>query len=816
MLLQYKFAAAIFLIGLLAVIAMGTFHYYQSRQQAIAGHLRQLEGSARQHSEHLAALLASRASTLQALAEAPVLRDSLERSNTRLGSLAPGERLARILELDDRWRAAKGAVSPFVRRRLSNPTAELLKRHLSRHPETYGEIFVTDRFGLTVAATHNLTDLYQGDEYHWQATNLDGEPRIFFDDRGYDESADAPVLGVLVPVVKKGKVLGVLKGNLLLTGALQRFVASYGTVAPGAMQIVRSGGKVILGRESRVLDGRVNHRLVTAMAGAQAGSYTHEQGDGSLVAFTPVRLTLPGWTGEFGFGGRAFSERQRSGNEGEIWYVVLRQPLKAALAPLTLRIRDAVTIGGLAMVALALVALWLGHNLTRPLARMTTALGQVGRGDLDVQLETDTRDELRKLTVTFNAMVRDLRATRASRDRLLEIIEATPDLVELARPDGTVLYRNPGGWAMLGLDPQPSLSGYRMGQILTEWSQERFHKETLPTVMQKGFWQGEMAFRHADGHEIPVVQIFLGHRGPDSQVEYLSTIAHDLTALKQHQTELERHRRLTVMGELGSVLAHQLNQPLAAAEGFIEGTLNRVSHHGDPSGLRYGLEQTLAQVQRVGEIVQGVRKFLRAGEARVQSVDLNELVGGVVPALGTGWDTQGCRIRLHLAEGLPPASMDPVLVRECLLNLVRNAVEATLETPGTERAVDVMTGMSEDGEQLEVCVRDRGKGLPGPLQENLDRPLYSTKPEGTGLGLAICRTVVEAHVGGLWATANAPEPGTTFHVTLPKGGSRPGEKASSPAATESRAPEKAAARDREGPEERTERSEAGITRRNGE
>jgi signal transduction histidine kinase len=139
-----------------------------------------------------------------------------------------------------------------------------------------------------------------------------------------------------------------------------------------------------------------------------------------------------------------------------------------------------------------------------------------------------------------------------------------------------------------------------------------------------------------------------------------------------------------------------------------------------------------------------------------------------VSDLSTVFGDPDSHCSLVIPADLPPVVADPVLVRECLANLVHNADEANREN-GADGG-DICLALQRYGPQagwLEVRIRDRGPGLPAELREDLDRPLFTTKPDGLGLGLAICRTVVEAHGGRLWATANDPEPGTTFHFTLP-------------------------------------------------
>ncbi|MFA9460912.1 GAF domain-containing protein [Thiohalorhabdus methylotrophus] len=418
----------------------------------------------------------------------------------------------------------------------------------------------------------------------------------------------------------------------------------------------------------------------------------------------------------------------------------------------------------------------LTHNLNAvagiPLVEGDRALGVLGLyaedaesfDDEEMQWLTRVADEVATAWISLRHREERCKAEE-ERNRLVEILEATPDFVAIATADERVVYWNAGAYEVLGYDPE----NYRPEEHVVRdhfprWAYECLTTEVLPLVRERGVWRGETAFLSRDGREVPVNQVILAHYGPEGELEYYSTIAHDLSTFKRQRAELERSRRLMALGELGSVLAHQLNQPLTAALTFAEGTLQRFDRLEEvPAGLREGLEQIRVQVEKAGGIVRDLRNFLRGGSPHFQRVDLNALVQTVGPRLEMGRETLVPCLEQHLADDLPYVSADPTLVQECLQNLVNNATEAMEDQAAP--VVHITTESRADG-LVEVRVRDSGGGLPEPMQENLDRPLYTTKPGGLGLGVAICRSVIEAHDGNLWATPNEPEPGTTFHFTL--------------------------------------------------
>lgn len=263
-------------------------------------------------------------------------------------------------------------------------------------------------------------------------------------------------------------------------------------------------------------------------------------------------------------------------------------------------------------------------------------------------------------------------------------------------------------------------------------------------------------------------------RSEDGSITGVIGVAFDITERKQAEqalqaarAELETHvahaLRVSTLGEMAAGLAHEINQPLSAIVNYARGCVTRLrSGMAEREDLLFAIEQIAAQALRGGEIVRRYRRFLRAGTAHREPVNVNTVVENVVRFMQTEAQADGAVIRLALAEQLPAVPGDGVQLEQVVLNLTRNGLEAMRD--GSPAELWIRT--SVDASEIAVAVEDRGRGVPQDLQERIFDAFFTTKPDGLGMGLSICRTIVEAHGGRLSATAN-PEGGTTFRFTLP-------------------------------------------------
>ena len=229
------------------------------------------------------------------------------------------------------------------------------------------------------------------------------------------------------------------------------------------------------------------------------------------------------------------------------------------------------------------------------------------------------------------------------------------------------------------------------------------------------------------------------------------------------QTELLHASRLSVMGQMASTMAHELNQPLTAVTNYLEAGRHLISlGRAEPERIADLMEKAVAQAQRAGEVIRQLRQFVSKGETERSSQSLNQLVEEAL-ALGlVGARQSGVRVSLELDHALPSVVVDPVQIQQVVLNLVRNAVEAMEEVERRE----LMIATRITGELIEASVADTGPGIAPELADRLFQPFVTTKKTGMGLGLSICREIVEAHHGHL-TVAPRPGGGTVFSLTLP-------------------------------------------------
>jgi PAS domain S-box-containing protein len=260
---------------------------------------------------------------------------------------------------------------------------------------------------------------------------------------------------------------------------------------------------------------------------------------------------------------------------------------------------------------------------------------------------------------------------------------------------------------------------------------------------------------------------------PAHNEPWITGTLHDVTErrraedeLRQEHERLQHVARLSTMGEMATGLAHEINQPLTAIATYAQAGRRLLA---SPAGAeREDLEEALTQITnqalRAGEVIRRLREFVRNRTTSTESIDLNRLIEDLRVLAEPDARLNDMRLGLELAPALPLVAADPVQIQQVLLNLVRNAIDATLETPGAPREIVVRTGVEDGSVRVEVV--DRAGGIDPTVAANLFNPFFTTKKAGTGLGLAISRSIIRAHRGKL---SHQPTPGggTTFVFTIP-------------------------------------------------
>jgi C4-dicarboxylate-specific signal transduction histidine kinase len=238
--------------------------------------------------------------------------------------------------------------------------------------------------------------------------------------------------------------------------------------------------------------------------------------------------------------------------------------------------------------------------------------------------------------------------------------------------------------------------------------------------------------------------------------------------LRQSQADLAHVNRVTTMGELTASLAHEVNQPLAAAVANASACLHWLA--AQPPNLEEARAAAMNVVKdgtRAAEIISHVRLLFKKATPQRKLVDLNEVIREMVVLLHSEVTRCSISVRTELAGDLPQVMGDRVQLQQVMMNLIINSIAAMKDVDGW-RELAIKSRLAEDG-QIAVCISDTGVGLPPQGVDQIFNAFFTTKRDGTGMGLPISRTIVESHNGRLWAVDNSPR-GASFHLTLPTKG----------------------------------------------
>jgi PAS domain S-box-containing protein len=261
-------------------------------------------------------------------------------------------------------------------------------------------------------------------------------------------------------------------------------------------------------------------------------------------------------------------------------------------------------------------------------------------------------------------------------------------------------------------------------------------------------------------------------RDESGSVEFVGAIM-DVSAakraeqeLRQAQAELAHVSRVTALGELTASIAHEVSQPIAGVVSNAEAASRwLVAEPPNLDKVREVLGQIVNDGMRAGDVIHRIRALIKKAPPRMARVDVNEAVRDITTLARSELLGHGVSLQTQLATGLPLIEGDRIQLQQVILNLTLNAVEAMSSVDEGAREMRISTAREASNGVL-VTVRDSGPGLDPQSVDRLFEAFYTTKPDGLGMGLAICRSIIEAHGGRLWATANEPR-GAMFQFTLP-------------------------------------------------
>ena len=397
------------------------------------------------------------------------------------------------------------------------------------------------------------------------------------------------------------------------------------------------------------------------------------------------------------------------------------------------------------------------------------------------------------LAVVVVLLVRDVRRRAGAEARLAEALafrKAMEDsLVTGLRArdlSGRITHVNPAFCEMVGFSADelmaPATPPYWPPELADEYARRQSVRlGGLPAMPGRSAQEAragfETVFMRRNGERFPVL-IFEAplvdgqgrHTGWMSSVLDLSAQRRAEEMSRQQQERLQATARLATVGEMASLLSHELNQPLAAIASYASGSLNLMEQPDSttPELLHEALQRIAEQAERAGRVIKSVHDFVRRREQLRETLGVDLLLEAVLPLVRLQARKSGTRVDVELGPPVPRVVCDRTMVEQVLLNLARNAIQAMENSDLAARVLRIRVRQTH-ARWVTFYVADAGPGIGRELGARLFTPFFTTRREGMGLGLSLCRTVVEQHGGAMDFDSPVPgtRSGTEFRFTLP-------------------------------------------------
>jgi len=397
------------------------------------------------------------------------------------------------------------------------------------------------------------------------------------------------------------------------------------------------------------------------------------------------------------------------------------------------------------------------------------------RDKLEIRVEERT-SELRRTSEDLRAQIAERKRGEEALREKANLLDLTHDTVFVRDANDVITFWNRGAEELYGWTRDEAVGrvSHHLMQTIFPAPLEKIKAE----LNSAGRWEGELIHARRDGTQVVVASrwsLQLDERA--KRIAVLET-NNDITerkraeqALYKAQAELAHVTRVSTLGEMTTSIAHEVNQPLGAVVNNASACLRWLA--GEAPNLeeaRQSARLIIADGHRASEIIGRIRALVKKSPPRKDRLDINETILEVIALARSEAQKNGVSLQTQLSSDLPLILGDRIQLQQVTLNLIINAIEAMSGVGEGPRELRVGSE-KDDSRGVLVTVRDSGLGLDPKSLDHLFTAFYTTKPQGMGMGLAISRSIVEAHGGRLWATANEGR-GATFEFTLPAGGEK--------------------------------------------
>ncbi|MBE9467362.1 MAG: HAMP domain-containing protein [Bacteroidetes bacterium] len=763
--------------------------------------------------------------TNQTLSITPILKNAIKASNNKYGSLSEKDRNKKIYSQNEKWKATEDENDAFILEFTHNRIANFLKEQQNNLQGEYGEIFLTNKYGALVASTAKLTTFAHVNKYWWQGAFNKGLGTVFFDDRGYDESVDGYVLGLVIPIKENSKIIGILKVNLNILGAISEMLLSSQNEKAGDFKLIRSGGEIVFEEKIVPLSTRIPDLLYKKLLATDEHSFLFNDSDNKwVIGKSEIKITSKDAEGYL-FGGSFESIDHKKGNAGESWYIINFRNLDTVLEPLknsTLIISITVF---LLIVILAFVAFIFGKLSIKPLNQLIEQSKKIATTDFSTRILVTRTDEFGLLGNAFNKMTEELEKNTTSIKNLEaeisqrlkaeqklkeqngkyatlngeyktineELIIAKDEVKKSEEKFKSIVTSSPSAMyfyqleennqlILIGANPAAEkLTGISSKLLIGKTIEKAFPSlvqtdmpEMYKKIARKKIGPQYFEIQYTDSN----VLFYFNVSVFTTQTNAIAVEFFDISDRKKaeqtlKENELKLHELNATKDKFFSIIAHDLRGPLSSILRLSE-ILNKDFEKHETEEQKEFSGVIHKGIKNTYKLLENLLLWSRSQQGRIsfnpEKTNLYLLANETIELLNQSTTEKAIKISNKIQKDIY-VNVDKYMSLTIFRNLVSNAIKFTSKG-GNITLQSHMPSNKSNQKFLEISIEDNGVGISKEIQsklfninENSSTP-GTENEKGTGLGLILCKEFVEKQ-GGKIRVESEVNKGSKFIFNLP-------------------------------------------------
>ncbi|MFA5251286.1 MAG: ATP-binding protein [Phycisphaerae bacterium] len=714
----------------------------------------------------------------QACAASLKLQTFIKVSNEEFGKLSDLQ--AYIAREDKQWISVpKETVTAFMQELASSEPAEELKQKLKFYEEKYGykvfgEVFVTNKFGVNIAQTGKTTDYYQADEQWWQIAREKG---LCVTDIEYDESSGNYSTNIGIRVDDKDRnFLGVIKTVLNIKNVIE-ILQNAEEASPyktAQLKLFDRDGRVIFAdiEKHKPFKDILDEKIRGNIRGDRG--YLLKEGENNEGEELFVYASSKGYRDYRALG----------------WILAIEYSAKEVFAPVA-KLETVMLIVPAVIVVALFIGFYVSRNISKPVKKLRDAAVEVSKGKLDTAIEISSNNEIGELAGSFNKMTKRLKemvdnlnreiaerkktevTLRKNEEFTRRVLESSSDCINVLDLEGRLLSMSGGGQKLLEID---DIAPYLNASFIDYWKDKE--RESCIEAIEKarkgdtGIFYG--FFRTAKGKpkwwEVIVTPI----KSADGSIDRLLAVSRDITERRKAEESiknLNKDLKSTItlltqsnrqLREFAHLAAHDLKTPLRGISTLAQWLVDDYKGKFDDVG-RQQVDLLVERVERMNELINAILQYSTITRKRDKEcpVDLNTMVGAVLVEI-----KPPPNIKITINKNLPVVIYRETHLWQVFRHLLANAVKFMDKTEG-RIAIDYTV----KNDSWEFSVSDNGPGIAPQHFERIFQFFQTLDDndhsEGGGIGLTLVRKIVELYGGQIWLTSELGQ-GSTFFFTIPK------------------------------------------------